>query len=285
MSLPGGAISYYPTLSYGNGPRAYVPALQRVYTIPLNTPIELEKRGFFQRLMHGKYQPVPLPQATLLLAQTLQQLATANSLKAPQKVEITNNPTYNAFATPKDVISFNAGLLKEANSPEELAFIAAHELAHVNTGDAKQQRVIQTTLAVTGALLPWLFPSNWKYFAGQLAGYAALSNFVALFSRKKETRADLKAIQYLCNAGINPTGYLQALMHMDLQEQKMGTVKKLLVFLFGRTHPSINQRKSKLEKTFSLPVTGYLYSPVLNTQQWQVLKQSAFRIKMEEKEY
>ncbi|SMF24593.1 Putative Zn-dependent protease, contains TPR repeats [Alteromonadaceae bacterium Bs31] len=103
---------------------------------------------------------------------------------------VTRDPSINAFALPNGNIYLNIGLMNKLETEAQLAFVMAHEAAHV-----VQRHSFKTTLNlqsnVIGAHVADLF------LAGTGLSYLAAVTNIANYSREMETEADEKALVYL----------------------------------------------------------------------------------------
>ncbi|MBI2891672.1 MAG: M48 family metalloprotease [Nitrospirae bacterium] len=117
----------------------------------------------------------------------------------------------NAFAVPGGYIYLNTGLLSIIDTPDELAAVMAHEVAHVNRRHASQSLSKGSLLDIGmfAAMLGGMFlvPDNPKAAMGIMAG-AAGANLQAkyAFSRQQEREADKEGLRMMRAAGYKPKG-------------------------------------------------------------------------------
>ncbi len=185
------------------------------------------------------------PESLKMLSALLQPLIEANSINSPNiRLVISKDRALNAFAIPGGTLIFNVGLLKAAETPEEILGVAAHEIAH-----ATERHVLKSmvqTLSLTAAL---------TFIVGDVGGLAAfliqqsqqlLQNG---FSRKQEAEADEVGFQYLVKAGINPSGLVRFFQRLQDPAQKPASstdgMAKIENFL--STHPLTEERIKKIE--------------------------------------
>ncbi|MBU2884254.1 M48 family metallopeptidase [Gilvimarinus agarilyticus] len=157
-----------------------------------------------------------------------------------------NSEAINAYATLGGHIVIFDGLLCKMNSEQALAFVLAHELAHLHLRHPIRSAAQQLGLSLSVALL--FGQSN----AGQLAG---LSGSLALlsYSREFEREADAWAYQALLRhyGHINGSGDLFEM----ISEQDAQTLSWLT------THPHSDhrqQRRLKLAEQHNWPTAGQL---------------------------
>lgn len=115
------------------------------------------------------------------------------------RVRVQKSADVNAFAAPGGLIVVYTGLLKEAGSPEEVAGVLAHEMAHATNRHSMRQ------LIYAGGVLPLA-----GLLIGQPDAAAMFQNFGQLselkFSRTQEEDADLTGFDTLVRARISPQG-------------------------------------------------------------------------------
>lgn len=144
----------------------------------------------------------------------------------------------NAAALPGGIILVHTGLLAWIQTPEELAGVLAHEMAHVQRRHGLRQ-IINTVGAY--ALLS-LFISDQNAFLVALGDGSRLL-LRQNYSRRYEREADALAWQYLIEAGLNPRGLHRFLQRLAAHPQwgaDSGPV-------FLRSHPPTADRLAWLQ--------------------------------------
>lgn len=139
---------------------------------------------------------------------------------------IHDDSTLNAFCTPGGYIYIYTGILKFLDSEDEFAGVLAHEIAHADMRHSTRQMTkmfgIQILLDVLAGDATAL-----KQVTGALVGLK--------FSRKHETEADEKSVEYLCPTDYNAAG--GAGFFMKIQEMGGGSPPEFL-----STHPDPENR-------------------------------------------
>lgn len=184
-------------------------------------------------------------------------LCAANELdKSEIKVHIIESDEINAYAMPDAHLVINTALITASDSPEELAGVIGHEIAHIQLDHIMQKLINQVGLSVLIAAT-----------TGQ-SGSTQISELVKLvsstaFDRSLEKEADLKSIDYLVNASINPTPFADFMAKLA---EKEGDVSGYLDWV--STHPASQERSEYLrqyiaEKSFT-PIPHVLHETTWN---------------------
>ena len=162
----------------------------------------------------------------------------------------------NAVALPGHKIILFDGLVKQANSADEVAGVLAHEMGHV-----REHHVMQALLRQMGLSL----------VLGGMDGNSSgiLNNVLSMsYSRGKESEADTHSIAALKKAHISPIAtadFFQRLSAMDGSEnQKANSVAGYM-----SSHPLSRERKKAFERSL---IKGSDYKPALTPSEWEELK-------------
>jgi predicted Zn-dependent protease len=163
----------------------------------------------------------------------------------PLKFHIVEDSTLNAFAVPGGNVVIHSGLLLAADSPEEVAGVLAHEIAHVN-----RRHSIRGVISSAGLYVVL------QAFLGDATSLLAViaSNGAFLidrkFSRDFEREADSTGWEYLVRSNIDPRGMIEFFKKMQAEEKK--TLEKLpgggaaATLTFLSTHPATDERMHSL---------------------------------------
>lgn len=152
----------------------------------------------------------------------------------------------NAFAIPGGYIFITDSLLAKLRSPEEVAGVLAHEIAHVQRNHFFQDedKLQAVSLATIAAIL--LSKGNPAVVAG---GIAANVDLQLHYSRENESEADTFAVQYLKKAGYDPQGLLQSFETLAFYQQ-FNTPDTPIYF---STHPGFAERLTNIELLLRQP--------------------------------
>lgn len=128
----------------------------------------------------------------------IEKLRIASGITMPLEAQVISSTVPNAFALPGGKVYLLAGLLRKAESPDEVAGVLAHELGHVQHRDGLR-RLIQT--GGTSFLIGLLFGD---VTGGSAVVFAGRSLFDASYSRDQERAADAFAIDTMHKLGRSP---------------------------------------------------------------------------------
>ncbi|MBY0369216.1 M48 family metallopeptidase [bacterium] len=156
---------------------------------------------------------------------------------APGQIQVIDLSLPNAFATLGGTIYVTSGLLKQAESTDEIAGILAHEMEHV----LQRHVVTQVLDAYLGALL--LKP----FQIGSTDPTTLMTLFQRSYSRDDERSADQGAVRRLDHAGLSRQGMADFFKRMSDKTD----IPKHLNFL--STHPASEERIADLLRNAPKP--------------------------------
>jgi beta-barrel assembly-enhancing protease len=140
---------------------------------------------------------------------------------------IVDDAAVNAFAMPGGYVVVHSGLIRRADTAEELAGVLAHEVQHVEK--RHNLKNLAHSLGVTAALA--LVLGDVSAVAAGAAEHLATTRF----SRGSETEADLEGMKMLDAAGIDPKG-MRSFFKKMMDDQKVSLPAIL------STHPASEAR-------------------------------------------
>lgn len=147
---------------------------------------------------------------------------------------VADAPEINAFAAPGGVVVVNAGLLRAVTTPEELAGVLAHEIAH-----AELRHSLKTL--VKGLGLRALVTIALGDLSGSAVADAAKQLTNLSFSRQAEQEADREGLRRLVAARIDPQGMVRFFERLT-KEQTLSPPALL------STHPAPAERLAELQR-------------------------------------
>jgi Zn-dependent protease with chaperone function len=147
---------------------------------------------------------------------------------------VADHPAVNAFAAPGGVVVVHAGLIRSADSPEELAGVLAHEIAHAELRHSLKN-------IVKGLGMRALIALALGDYSGTALAEAAQNLTQLGFSREAEREADREGLRRLVAAGIDPGGMVR--FFEKLASESKGAPPELL-----STHPATEERLDELRR-------------------------------------
>jgi beta-barrel assembly-enhancing protease len=175
------------------------------------------------------------------------------------KFHVFRKTEVNAFALPNGHIVIHTGLIKNCKSPEELAGVIAHEIAHVEKKHVMNKLVKEAGIALLSSVI------------GGSAGAEILGELIKMLSssaydRKLESEADAMAVKYLLAADLDPQHFANFLFRLstitDLPDE----------FVLLNSHPNSKDRAAVILETRK---TKKLRSrALLDAETWRAMQQA-----------
>jgi Zn-dependent protease with chaperone function len=169
-------------------------------------------------------------------------------------VRVVDIKIVNAAALPGGNIVIFDELLSQADGPDEVAGVLAHEIAHIERRHVTQAMIREYGF---GALIAALGGS-----AGSKIGMLDSLHY----SRGAEAEADSVAIETLRRADISPLPTARFFDRLGKQEKELGRVGSGLQYL--STHPLSAEREQRFRGS---AVAGHAYRPALGRDEWEAL--------------
>lgn len=156
--------------------------------------------------VHGRPEPAPRNTRAAQVFHTV--AAQASRTNVQYRLQVVESDQVNAYALPDGRIVFFTGLLDALPDQDlsPLAFVAAHEIAHVEKRHA--ERLFQRKLATM--VLVRLLTRNSEDWV-QLMGGFAYNLFASGYSREMEAEADREAMELMRRSSYDPHGALKTL--------------------------------------------------------------------------
>lgn len=192
--------------------------------------------------MGGCFSLEDLPQEVgQELLQLYRSIYRASSLSDNVTVYVSGSRHPNAWAL-KHFTGITAGMLRAGYSRDELAFVAAHELAHIELRhfELKQREYDRIWLAAGLAILLSILLCEGCYNPLNDPLFVVVSQLaLAAYSRDQEKAADLRALAIMRQAGFDPLAAASALRKLDpLGVSNTGD--------FFDDHPSVQERIARV---------------------------------------
>ncbi|WP_424940988.1 M48 family metallopeptidase [Aliiroseovarius sp. S253] len=174
------------------------------------------------------------------------------------QIHILDHPMVNAFALPGGRLVFFRGLLEEADNPDEVAAVLAHEIGHVVYRDPTRDALRSAgSLGVLGLLFG-------DFAGGTVALFIANQLINASYSQAAEARADDYAHDLLEKANISPValGTFFERLH-----EEHGDAEGIVAHL--ASHPQMTDRISAAQAAVD---PSRDYDTILDAQTWRDLQ-------------
>jgi predicted Zn-dependent protease len=152
------------------------------------------------------------------------------------RVRVFNDSEVNAFALPGDQLIVLTGLVNYCKTPEELAGVMAHEIAHIQHDHVMKKLVKEVGIAMLFAITA----GNGSF---EIISEVLQTVTSRAFDRDQESEADLYAVELLSKANINPVGLSDFLFRLS---QETGDTADDMVII--STHPGSSDRAAAILK-------------------------------------
>ena len=166
----------------------------------------------------------------LPIIKMVDQLCSENGIKSSSiKVHVVNNKEINAFAMPGRHLVVHTGLIDFADHEDEIAGVIAHEIAHIESGHVVKKLGKEIGLSI-------LMNLTLGDIGGEVVRNALSTITSTAYDRSLEKEADLKAVDYMIAAKMNPTYLASFLEKLDKQSQTPEVLQ------WVSTHPDSKER-------------------------------------------
>jgi len=178
------------------------------------------------------------PPATLELDDICQRLAArARDKRRTFRCALFHDPILNAIALPGGLLFFSDSLRELCGRrPDELAFVAGHEMAHVLLGHTWDRMINETALRAASLATARL---------GQLGGWLRQQGITMLRSahdHELEWKADELGFRLAVAAGFGPTGAIDLLQRIQRLYPDRAALGHYLA-----SHPASQEREARLQ--------------------------------------
>jgi beta-barrel assembly-enhancing protease len=174
------------------------------------------------------------------------------------KIHILNKDDINAFALPNGHILIYSGLILNSDNHEELTGVICHEIAHIELDHVMKKLIKEIGLSVLISMTTGSGGSDMVKDAAKILSSTA-------FDRSLEREADIKAVDYMIAAKVDP-GPLANFLYKLAEKEHEAT--KYLRWI--STHPDTKERAEYIIE-YSNSKQGE-YTPILSDATWEKLK-------------
>lgn len=169
-------------------------------------------------------------------------LLAAATLKVPATIRVVRVPIVNAFALPgSQVVIFNQ-LIEKARSPNEVAGVLAHELAHA---ELRHPTEVAIKLTASSYLIGLVFGDVLGTGAVALAAQTLLGN---AYTREAEAAADARAVELMQAAGYDARPLADFFDRLQSEGRPSGPARGTPPGWLS-THPPSNERARRIRET------------------------------------
>lgn len=175
------------------------------------------------------------------------------------KVHILNKGDINAFALPNGHLIVYSGLITNSDNQEQLSGVICHEIAHINLNHVMKKLVKEIGLSV-------LISMTTGNGGSEIIKETAKMLSSSAFDRSLEKEADIKAVDYLIKAKINPEPFADFLFKLSDKENE---ATKYLTWI--STHPDSRERAEYIIE-YSKDKKS-IYTGIITTETWDKLKE------------
>ena len=247
--------------------------------IPYDVRVAIGQRA--AQNLAGQHAECTSPAGNKALDEMVGVLSAASGHKTPFHVRVVHWDIINAFAVPGEQIVVSGNLIKEADTPEEVAGVIAHEMGHGI--ELHPEAGIVRSLGLS-AIIELLTSGQ----SGSLSNAGALL-LELRYSREAEHEADTHALRILKAADVSPhplSVFFKRLLKLETPEEAVaadgktdgktdtkaetgasrGSVPPISASIFA-THPPTPERAKMAEDAATYPGRA-----ILSTASWQALK-------------
>lgn len=175
------------------------------------------------------------------------------------KIHVLNKDEINAFALPNGHLVIYSGLILNSDNQEELIGVICHEIAHIELDHVMKKLVKEIGLSVLISMTTGSGGTDVIKEAAKMLSSTA-------FDRNLEKEADIKAVDYLVKAKVNPEPFANFLYKLS---EKENVATKYLTWI--STHPESKERAKYVIEYSNDRLTDY--KSILSTESWEKLKE------------
>jgi predicted Zn-dependent protease len=180
------------------------------------------------------------------------------------KVHVLENDQINAFALPNGHLIIYSALIQNSNKQEELSGVIGHEIAHIELNQVMKKLVKEIGLSVLISMTTGNGgPEVIKETAKMLSSSA--------FDRSMEKEADIKSVDYLVEAKINPEPFADFLFSLAGKEDP-----SLKYLSWISTHPDSKARAEYIIE-YSSSKKNTKFEPIISPNTWKKVQKELER--------
>ncbi len=225
----------------------------------MNEQDELRLGAEVHQQVLQKYRLVQDPEINGYLETLGERLARASRRPdIPYHFYVIDDPSVNAFSLPGGYVYVNTGLLRIAQSEDELAAAVAHEIGHVVARHGLRNiKKAQRTAMIFGILGVGAEIATGGSGAGQAARAASellAAGIITKNSREYEREADFLGLYNMANLGYDPEGMVRIFQRLG---SATSASKNQMGGIFA-SHPDSGERERNTETEIQQHLAGVL---------------------------
>ena len=202
---------------------------------------------------------IKTPQVNNAIDSIVNHICIKNKISREQiKIHVVQKDEINAFAMPNGHLIVYSGLIQNSDNQEELTGVLCHEIAHIQLNHVMKKLLSEMGLSV----LITLSSGN----GSPIIIKEALKRLSSLtYERGLEKEADLKAVDYMIKANVNPSSFANFLFRQSLNENESSKYLQ-----WASSHPDSKDRSvyiNEYTKNKSIKSVS-----VLSVKGWEDLK-------------
>ncbi|MES2558303.1 MAG: M48 family metallopeptidase [Bacteroidota bacterium] len=176
------------------------------------------------------------------------------------KVHVLLKEDVNAFALPNGHLVVFSGLVTASENPEEVSGVLGHELAHIQLKHVMKKLMKEVGLSVLVSM------TTGNGGGGEMIKETAKMLSSTAFDRSLEKEADMKAVDYMIKADINPEPFADFLYRLaDIPDE----IAKYTQWI--STHPESKERAAYIRE-YAKGKKHSTFKPILAPETWDMLK-------------
>lgn len=181
------------------------------------------------------------------------------------RIAVIRSDELNAFALPGGQMAFYTKLIAQAESPDEVAGVLAHEMAHVLRRHGLK-RMVQSVGVVVALQVVIGDYGGLVGMAAQLLTLATINDY----SREHESEADAVSVELMHRAGLDPVAMTAMFERMEKEGMSLPSFAEVL-----NTHPSHATRIADIRRlAAALPAVERRPLPI----DWDAVRSSLARL-------
>jgi predicted Zn-dependent protease len=232
-------------------------SLFKVDAVQMN--MEQELGDMFRKILYDAEEEIEDDFVVNALDSLVSELCNANDIERSRiKLHVVDRKEVNAFALPDGHLVIYSSLILAAESEEELCGVIGHEMAHITLHHVMKRLIKEVGLSV---LISMTSGGGGTEAVGETARMLSSS----AFDRWWEREADLKSVDYLVSANINPEPFADFLYRLSEEESEL-----MNHLSWVSTHPDSKERAIYIVEHAKERVTDA--KRVLLQETWDQLK-------------